>query len=279
MLLDGKKVRNEILNNLKNIVENERLDLTLAIIFVGSYAPSEVYVRNKVKYCEKVGIKTKVIRMAETVSEEDIIKEINKLNNDDKITGMIVQSPLPNGLDLENCIKYINPKKDIDGFTKESFYALSHNLPGLRPCTSKGIMRLLKEYNIDLQGKDVVIIGRGNLVGKPLYMEMLNANATVTICHTKTKNLKEKTKNADIIICGAGSPKILTSNMVKRGAIVVDAGITVIDGKIVGDADYLGLSKKCKYITPNPGGVGPMTIAMIIENIIEAYRLGGRKNG
>lgn len=276
MILDGKKVRNEILSIIKNIVQNENLDLTLAIIFVGNYAPSEVYVRNKVKYCEKVGINTKVIKMDDNIAEEDIIKEIEKLNKDDKVTGIIVQSPLPNNLDLESCIRHIDPNKDIDGFTKESFYALVHNLPGLRPCTSKGVMRLLKTYDIDLKGKDVCIIGRGNLVGMPLYFEMLNEDATVTICHTKTKDLKEKTKKADIIICGAGKPNILTSRMVKKGAIVVDAGITVIDGKIVGDADYLGLSKKCKYITPNPGGVGPMTIAMIIENVIEAYRMGGK---
>ncbi|MBQ6841257.1 MAG: bifunctional 5,10-methylenetetrahydrofolate dehydrogenase/5,10-methenyltetrahydrofolate cyclohydrolase [Bacilli bacterium] len=277
MILDGKKVRNEILENIKNVVANENLDLTLAIIFVGNYAPSEVYVKNKVKYCDKVGIKTKVIRMDENVMEADIIKEIEKLNKDDKITGMIVQSPLPGVLDLENCIKYIDPKKDIDGFTKESFYYLAHNLPGLRPCTSKGIMRLLDYYGIDVEGKDVCIIGRGNLVGKPLYFEMLNKNATVTICHTKTNDLKDKTKKADIIVCGAGVPNLLTSKMVKKGAIVIDAGITVVDGKILGDADYKSLCKKCKYITPNPGGVGPMTIAMIIENVIEAYRMGGSK--
>ena len=242
---------------------------------VGNYAPSEVYVRNKVKFCEKVGIKTKVIRFADDTLENEIIKEIEELNKDEKVTGIIVQSPLPNGIDLENCIKYIDPQKDIDGFTKESFYALVHNLPGLRPCTAKGIIRLLEYYNIELKGKDVCIIGRGNLVGKPLFFELLNHDATVTITHTKTQDLKEKCKKADIIICGAGVPKILKSNMVKKNAIVIDAGITVIDGKVVGDADYINLCKKCKYITPNPGGVGPMTIAMIIENVIEAYRMGG----
>lgn len=276
MVLDGKKVRDEILENVKNVVTNENLDLTLAIIFVGNYAPSEVYVRNKVKYCKKVGINTEVIRMDENTTEEDIIKQIERLNKNDKITGIIIQSPLPNGLDLQNCVKYIDPKKDIDGFTKESFYSLAYNLPGLRPCTAKGIMRLLEYYDIDVKGKDVCIIGRGNLVGRPIYFEMLNKDATVTICHTKTKNLKDKCKKADIIICGAGVPNVLTNKMVKKGAVVVDAGITLVDGKVVGDADYINLCKKCSYITPNPGGVGPMTIAMIIENIIEAYRMGGK---
>lgn len=275
MILDGKKVRNEILRNIKNVVANEKLDLTLAIVFVGNYAPSEVYVRNKVKYCEKVGVKTEVIRMDENISESEVIKTIEKLNKDEKITGIIVQSPLPNGLDLENCIKYIDPIKDIDGFTKESFYALAHNLPGLRPCTSKGIMRLLDWYNINIEGKDVCIIGRGNLVGKPIFFELLHRHATVTLCHTKTKDLIKKTKKADIIICGAGVPNLITSKMVKKGAVIIDAGISVIDGQVVGDVDYNSLIKKCEYITPNPGGVGPMTIAMIIENVVEAYRMRG----
>jgi len=268
MILDGKKIRDEILENLKNVVQNEKLNLTLAIILVGNYPPSEVYVKNKIKFCKKVGINPLLVRIPEDASEDSIIEEIEKLNKNEEVTGIIVQSPLPNSLDLENCIKHIDPKKDIDGFTKESFYALVHNLPGLRPCTAKGIIRLLEYYNIDLKGKDVCIIGRGNLVGKPLFFELLNRDATVTICHTKTLNLNKKCKKADIIICGAGVPRILQAKMVKKGAIVIDAGISVIEGKVVGDADFKNLLKKCKYITPNPGGVGPMTIAMIIEHVI-----------
>lgn len=276
MLLDGKKVRDEILDNLKKQIEEEKLDLTLAIIFAGNYAPSEVYVRNKEKYAEKIGIKTNVIRLSETVTEEEIIKEIEKLNKDKKVAGIIVQSPLPKGIDFENCIKHIIPEKDIDGFTKESYYALGHNLEGLRPCTAKGIIRLLEYYNIDLEGKDVCIIGRGNLVGKPLFNEMINRNATVTLCHSYTKDLSKKTKKADIIVCGAGVPNLLTRKMVKKGAIVVDAGVSVVNGKVVGDADFNNLKDKCLYITPNPGGVGPMTIAMIMENVIEAYKQKGK---
>ena len=206
-------------------------------------------------------------------------KEIQKLNKDKKITGIILQSPVPNHINIENCIKVIDPRKDIDGFTSESFYAMGNNLPGLRPCTAKGIIRLLEYYNISLEGKDVCIIGKGNLVGKPLIFEMIYKGATVTVCHSKTKDLKKKTKKADIIVCGTGVPNLLKRNMVKKGATVIDAGISVIDGKINGDADFNNLKDKCKYITPNPGGVGPMTIAMIIENVIEAKRREEVNNG
>lgn len=270
MILDGKKVRESILKKLKKQIEDEKLDLTLAIIYVGDNKASEVYVNNKIKYAKSVNIKTKLVKMDSDAKEEEVIKEIEKLNKDKKITGIILQSPVPKQINIENCIRHIEPKKDIDGFTKENFYALGHNLDGLYPCTARGIIRLLEYYKIKLKGKNVTIVGRGNLVGKPLIFELLNKNATVTVCHSQTKDLKKHTKDADIIICGAGSPKLLTKKCVKRGAIVVDAGITIIDGKIVGDADYKHLYNKCSYITPNPGGVGPMTIAMILENVYKA---------
>ena len=271
MILDGKKVRDEILDNIKREIASNNLDLTLAILLVGDFPQSEIYVRNKMKACEKVGIKTKLIRLLSS-NEEEIISNIENLNNDESITGIILQSPVPDNINIENCIKHIDPKKDVDGFTEKSFYSLGHNLSGLRPCTAKGIIRLLKYYNIDLEGKKVCLIGRGNLVGKPLIFEMLKENATVTVCHTKTKDLKSITLDSDIIVCGCGKAKILTENMVKKGAIVVDAGISVVDGKIVGDADFDNLKDKCSYITPNPGGVGPMTIAMILENVLEASK-------
>ena len=271
MILDGKKVRNEILDNVKSEILKNKLDLTLAIILVGDFPQSEIYVKNKIKACEKVGIKTKLLKFS-SASEDEIINVINKMNNDSSITGIILQSPVPGNINIENCIKYIDPQKDVDGFSKDSFYSLGHNLPGLRPCTAKGIIRLLKYYNINLEGKKVCLIGRGNLVGKPLIFEMLKENATVTICHSKTKNLKSITLNSDVIVCGCGKAKLLTEDMVQKSAIVVDAGISVIDGKIIGDADFDNLKDKCSYITPNPGGVGPMTIAMIIENILEASK-------
>ena len=271
MILDGKKVRDKILDKIREEIASNSLDLTLAILLVGDYPQSKIYVKNKIKACEKVGIKTKLIELS-SASEEEIIKIIENLNEDDSITGIILQSPVPSNINIENCIKYIDPRKDVDGFTKDSFYSLGHNLPGLRPCTAKGIIRLLKYYNIPLEGKKVCLIGRGNLVGKPLIFEMLKENATVTICHSKTKDLKSITLNSDIIVCGCGKAHLLTEDMVNNETVVVDAGISVIDGKIIGDADFENLKDKCSYITPNPGGVGPMTIAMIIENILEASK-------
>ncbi len=278
MLLDGKMVRDSLLAKAKEQIEREKLNLTLAIIYAGHYEPSERYIKNKKKYCEQVGIKPLIFAMPNVKSEEEIINLIEKLNNDSNINGIILQSPIPKGLDIEKCIKHINPQKDVDGFTKDNFYKLAHNLPGLRSCTPKGIIKLLEYYNIDLSGKKVCIIGRGNIVGKPLIFEFLNKDATVTIAHSKSSNLKEITLNNDIIVSAVGKPHIITEDMVKDGAIVIDVGITVFDGKIVGDVDFDNVKDKCAYITPNPGGVGPMTIAMVIQNVIDAYK-GGNING
>lgn len=273
MILDGKAVRKEILDKLKQEVSDNNFDITLAIVYVGDDEPSKLYIHNKMKYSKYIGIKTKLIEMDNNTKEEEVIKVIKELNSDDSVTGIILQSPVPKGIDIENCIKYIDPKKDVDGFSKENFFKLAHNVNGLRPSTSKGIIDLLKFYNIDLSGKRVCLIGRGNLVGKPLLFELINNDATVTVCHTKTKNLKAITLASDIIICAAGSPKLLTVDMVSSDAIVVDVGITIIDGKIVGDIDYEALVNKCKYVTPNPGGVGPMTIATLLANTVEAKKL------
>ena len=275
MILDGKKVRDEKIEIVRKQIEKKGLKLTLAIIHIGFYAPSEVYVRNKIKYCEKAGINTKLIRL-DTSTTEEVCKIIDDLNKDNDITGILLQCPVPDNIDLDKCIKHIDPKKDVDGFTKENTLNLINNKKGLRPCTAKGIMSLLKYYDIKLSGKNVCILGRGNLVGKPLIFEMLNANATVTVCHSKTENLKEKTLSSDIIICGVGIPHLLTSDMVRDGAIVIDAGVSVEDGKVIGDADFENLEDKCLYITPNPGGVGPMTIASVIENVIEAHEMGDK---
>lgn len=278
MLLDGKMVRDALLENAKEEIEKENLDLTLAIIYAGHYEPSEKYIKNKKKCCKRVGIKSIVYEMPDVKSEEEIINLIEDLNKDNTVNGIILQSPIPKGLDIEKCIEHIDPKKDVDGFTRENFYKLAHNLPGLRACTPKGIIKLLEYYNIDLKGKKVCIIGRGNIVGKPLIFEFLNKDATVTIAHSKTSNLKEITLNNDVIVSAVGKPHIITEDMVNEGAIVIDVGITVIDGKIVGDVDFDNVKNKCSYITPNPGGVGPMTIAMIIQNVIDAYK-GGNIDG
>ena len=211
--------------------------------------------------------------MDEKTKEKEVIDLIEKLNDAPDITGIILQSPVPKQIDFAKVSGMINPLKDIDGFTKDNLYKLMHNEDGLFPCTSKGIIKLLKYYNIKIASKDVCVIGRGDIVGKPLIFELLNNNATVSICHSQTKNLKKYTKNADIIISAVGHPKLITSDMIKDDAILIDVGISVIEGKIVGDIDFCGVKDKCLYITPNPGGVGPMTIAMIIENLVKAYEL------
>lgn len=277
MILDGKKVKEEILEKVKKEVKENNLKLCLAIILVGNNAASEVYVSNKVKACQNSFIDAKIIRLDEKVSEQDIICEIEKLNKDDSITGIILQSPIPNGLDIEKCIKHIDSKKDVDGFTNENFYSLVHNLEGLRPCTANGIIRVLDYYGIEISGKNVCIIGRGSIVGKPLLFEFLNKDATVSICHSKTKNIIDYTKNADIIVVAAGQRNLLTADMVNTNATVIDVGINVVDGKITGDVDFESVSKKCAYITPTPGGIGPVTVAIILENVLNAYK--GGKSG
>lgn len=271
MILDGKKVRNELLSFYEEKIKNESLKISLAIIYVGNDEPSKIYIKNKIKYCEKVGIKVILYEMDSKTKEKDVIELIEKLNDSIDITGIILQSPVPKQIDFSKCSSFIKPCKDIDGFTKENLYKLVHNVDGLFPCTSKGIIMLLKYYNITLAGKNVCIIGRGNIVGKPLIFEMLNNNATVIVAHSQTKSISEFTKKADIIISAVGSPHLIKNNMVKDDAIVIDVGISVIDGKIIGDVDFDNLKDKCTYITPNPGGVGPMTIAMIIDNLIKAY--------
>lgn len=280
MILDGKKVRDTLLLFYKEKIELEKLNIKLAIILVGNDAPSKLYVNNKIKYCFLVGINVQTFELEENISEEKIISLINKLNNDNSVTGIILQSPVPKHIDFTKCVSNILPCKDIDGFTKENLFNLIHNKKGLFPCTSKGIIKLLEFYNIDLNGKNVCIIGRGDIVGKPLIFELLNNNATVSICHSHTKNIKKYTKNADIIISAVGKKHFITSDMVKNGSIVIDVGISVVNGKSYGDVDFDEVSKVCKYITPNPGGVGPMTIAMIIENLIDAhYMQKGDRNG
>lgn len=273
MILDGKKVRDELLSFYEKKINDENLKICLAIISIGDDKPSKLYIKNKIKYCEKVGIKVLLYELEEKTKEKDVIDLIEKLNDASDITGIILQSPVPKHINFTKVSGLINPVKDIDGFTKENLYKLVHNKDGLFPCTAKGIIKLLKYYNIKIASKDICIIGRGDIVGKPLIFELLNNNATVSVCHSQTKDLKTYTKNADIIISAVGHPYLINSQMIKDDAILIDVGISIVDGKIVGDIDYEDVKNKCLYITPNPGGVGPMTIAMIIENLVKAYEL------
>ena len=269
MILDGSKLKDKILEEAKSKIKNNGLDITLAIILVGNDEASKIYIKAKQKACEEVGINVALFELDEQTTEDTIIDLINKLNKDDDITGIILQSPIPDGLDYNKCISYIDSKKDVDGFTKDNIYNLYLNKDCILPCTVKGIIRLLKEYDITLDGANVVIVGRGNIVGKPLGLALLNENASVTWTHSKTKDLAFFTKNADIVISAVGKAHIISDDMVKDGAVVIDVGISKQDGHIIGDVDFDMVKNKASFISPNPKGVGPMTVAMIIDNLIE----------
>jgi methylenetetrahydrofolate dehydrogenase (NADP+)/methenyltetrahydrofolate cyclohydrolase len=269
MILDGKKLRDELLVQYKEKIKKEKLNITLAIILVGNNEASKLYIKNKEKYCTEVGIKVDKYLLDEDTSEEVLINLIKDLNEDEKVIGIILQSPVPDGIDFDKCSGMILPSKDVDGFTKDNVYNLYLNKKSILPCTVKGIIKLLEYYNIEINGKNVAIIGRGNIVGKPLAMALENRNATVSLLHSKTKDLKMFTKDADIVVVACGIPKLLKKEMIKEGSVVIDVGISRVDGKIVGDIDFDNIKDIALFVTPNPGGIGPMTIAMIIDNLIE----------
>lgn len=269
MILDGKKLRDELLVQYKEKIKEEKLNITLAIILVGNNEASKLYIKNKEKYCTEVGIKVDKYLLDEDTIEEVLINLIKDLNEDEKVTGIILQSPVPDGIDFDKCSGMILPSKDVDGFTKDNVYNLYLNKKSILPCTVKGIIKLLEYYNIEINGKNVAIIGRGNIVGKPLAMALENRNATVSLLHSKTKDLKMFTKDADIVVVACGIPKLLKKEMIKEGSVVIDVGISRVDGKIVGDIDFDNIKDIALFVTPNPGGIGPMTIAMIIDNLIE----------
>ncbi len=269
MILDGKLVREEILNKIKEKIKTEALDIKLAIILVGDDEASKIYIKNKEKYCNLVGIKTTKYTFASNTKEDEIIELIQKLNNDASVTGIILQSPVPKQIDFDKVTNLIDPNKDVDGFTKENIYNLYLGRKTILPCTVKGIIKLLEYYNIPIEGQDIVIIGRGNIVGHPLSLALQNKNATVTVLHTHTKDLEKFTKEADILISAAGCAHLVKSYMVKKNTVVIDVGVSRKGDKIVGDVDFENVKDIAAAITPNPGGVGPMTVAMIIDNLVE----------
>lgn len=272
-IMDGKLIKSKILDNVKEKIKNDNLDIKLAIILVGDNAASEIYVNNKETACIYTGIKCDKYLFDSNTKEDDVINLIDKLNNDDSVTGIILQSPVPSHIDFDKCAGTIKACKDVDGFTKDNIYDLYMNRERLVPCTVKGIIRLIDEYKIKIEGKHVVIVGRGNIVGKPLIHALLNRNATVSVCHSKTDNLKDICKYADILISAVGIPNLITKEMIKEGAVVIDVGISRIDNKVVGDTNFEDIKDKCLYITPVPGGVGPMTVAMIMENLLLAKEM------
>lgn len=273
MILDGKACAQELRQQLRMLIEQHNLQLTLCIINVGNDPASQVYIKNKEKACQELGITCIIKHFDDTVSEEVIVEYINHMNDLDYISGIMVQLPLPRKYNTETIINSIHPAKDVDGLTYEQTGRLWQNAYTLLPsCTPSGIIHLLRYNDIDIRGKHCVIIGRSNIVGKPLAGLMLNEDATVTICHSKTKNLKEITKMADILIVAIGKPKFITSEYIKDNAIVIDVGINRVDGKLCGDVDFENVKDKCSWITPVPGGVGPMTVCSLLMNTIDTAR-------
>ncbi len=271
-IIDGKKISQEIKDELKEQVEALKKDgkeIALAVIQVGTDPASSVYVGNKKKACAYIGIRSESYELPETVVQEELIALIERLNQDDKINGILVQLPLPEHIDEDAIIKAISPAKDVDGFHPESVGALMIGQPGFLPCTPAGIIQLLKRSNIEIAGKECVVIGRSNIVGKPMAVLLLRENGTVTITHSKTKDLKEVCKRADILVAAVGKPRMITREYVKEGAAVVDVGIhRNAENKLCGDVDYEDVFPIAGAITPVPGGVGPMTIAMLMNNCV-----------
>ena len=278
IIIDGKefskKILEEISNEQKEIVERKNLrPAGLAVIIVGENPASQVYVRNKTRACEKVGFYSETIKLEENISENDLIKKIEELNENDKIDGILVQLPLPKHIDELKVINSIKPEKDVDGFSNVNVGKMViGDESGFLSCTPYGIMQLLEGYDIDVDGKDVVVVGRSNIVGKPMAMMLIQKGATVQVCNSRTKDLSKKLKKADIIVVAVGVPRMIKATDVKEGVVVIDVGINRVDGKLCGDVDYENVAQKASYITPVPGGVGPMTIASLIKNTFISYQ-------
>ena len=276
ILMDGKQLAKKIRSNLKiecEELKNKGISPKLAVIMVGNDSASKVYVKNKSKACEDVGIEFEEFLLTEETTQQELENLIEELNHNEDIHGILLQSPIPRDLDINKAFEKISPEKDVDGFNPINVGKLALNKDTFVSCTPYGIMKMFEEYNIDLTGKDVVIIGRSNIVGKPMIQCTLNKNATVTVCHSKTKNLSEHTNRADVLISAIGKPNFITADMVKDNAIVIDVGMNRTEGgRIVGDVEFQSVEKKAEYITPVPGGVGPMTIAMLMNNVIKAAR-------
>jgi len=277
MLIDGKKIAAETRAEIAAAVaEQKAAGVTpgLAVIIVGENPASQVYVRNKHKACGEVGMYSEVIEMPGDTTEETLLAKIAELNGDDKIDGILVQLPLPKHIDEEKVINAIRPDKDVDAFHPVNTGKIMIGNPDFLPCTPAGVMVMLKKTGIDITGKNCVVVGRSNIVGKPMAMLLLGANGTVTVCHSKTKDLASVTREADILVVAIGRADFITGDMIKEGAVVIDVGMNRReDGKLTGDVDFATASERASYITPVPGGVGPMTITMLLQNTLTASKL------
>lgn len=275
IIIDGKKVASDVKAGIKESVEAFKLLYNtipcLAVIQVGDNTASRVYVDNKIKSCTELGIKSKSFHYSEAMSEEELLNLISALNHDESVNGILVQLPLPEHIDENKVINAISPEKDVDAFHPYNVGCLMTGEASFLPCTPAGVMELLKRYNIDIAGKECIVVGRSNIVGKPMAHLLLHQNGTVTVCHSKTKDLKEVCKRADILICAIGKAKFFNADYVKPGAVVIDVGINrAEDGKLCGDVDFESVEPIAGYITPVPGGCGPMTIAMLMKNTYHA---------
>ena len=276
-LIDGKSLANKVQTSVGSEVEKLKLEKNivpgLAVILIGDDPASHAYVKMKAKACEKVGFYSITHNMPDTISQDEIIATIGMMNSNPRIDGILVQLPLPKHVDTDKILEVIDPKKDVDGFHAYNVGRLVTDLESFVACTPLGVMKMFEEYDIELKGKDVCVVGASNIVGKPMAALLLNADATVTVTHIHTKDLKSHTLKADIIVVGVGVPELIKEDMVKDAAIVIDIGINrVDDGSLVGDVDFTPVSQKCSYITPVPGGVGPMTIAMLLSNTLKAAK-------
>ena len=275
-IIDGKKTAADLRSNLKNEVDNLKKKFNrvpgLTVILIGEYAPSKIYVRNKEKSAVEIGLKSEIIKYPDTVDEKTVLEKISELNKDENVSGILVQLPLPKHINNKKIIDAIDPNKDVDGFHPNNVGNLSSGYESSVPCTPLGCHLLIKKIEPNLNGKKAVILGRSNLNGKPMTQLLLKENCTVTIAHSKTKNLKEECLKADILVVAVGIPKLVKGDWVKKGSIVIDVGINKTDEGIVGDVDFDEVSKFAKAITPVPGGVGPMTIACLLKNTIECFK-------
>jgi len=273
MVMDGNSIKKIILDELKDEVNKLEEKPNFVVIQVGNNEASNVYIKQKAKMAEYVGYGYTHMKLDEDIKQEELLKKIEELNNDKSIHGIMVQMPLPSQIDTNKVQNAVLPEKDIDGLSDMNAGMLFHGKDALFSCTPYGVMELLKRYNIDIASKHAVVVGRSNLVGKPMASMLLNEGATVTVCHSKTKDLAKYTKEADILIVTVGKPKLITGDMVREGAIVIDVGITRLESGLCGDVDYDSVSLKTEYITPVPGGVGPMTVAMLGVNVLKAYKM------
>lgn len=273
MILDGKKIKTEILDELKEKVKILKIKPTLCVVQIGDDPASDVYIRQKEKMCNYIGYGFIHKKLDSTISQEAVLTLIDELNENEEITSILVQMPISKHLNSKEIQNRVYKEKDVDGLSDENIIDLINNNDSLQPCTASGVIELLDRYNISLEGKDAVIVGRSFLVGMPLFHLLENRNATVTLCHSRTVNLKEKTLNADILVVAVGKKHLITKDMVKENTVVIDVGINRENDKLYGDVDFDNVKEKASYITPVPGGVGPMTIASLAKNILKSYEI------